>query len=258
MEWTPPTLERPVMLHGDCLQLMSLIPDSSVDMVLCDLPYGTTRNKWDTAIPLDDIWAEYKRVLKPDGLAVLNASQPFTSALVMSNLDFFRYAWVWEKASATGHLNAKRMPMKIHEDILVFSGKPSRYHPQGLQPFGRTVKRGHNGSNFGESGRENFQEFTGYPRSVIRFPGDPKPVHPTQKPVALCEYLIRTYTNEGDVVLDNCMGSGTTGVACVNLGRRFIGIELNDTPEMPYFTIATNRINDAISHHPRSRLKGHT
>lgn len=224
---------------GDCLELMKSIPDASVDLILCDLPYGTTQNKWDAVIPFAELWTEYERICT--GAFVLTASQPFTSALLMSRPTLFKYAWVWEKSAATGHLNAKRMPMKLHEDVLVFSRMKVPYNPQGLVPFHRTVRRGGNGSNFGTSGCENFQEFTNYPRSILRFAGDAKPVHPTQKPVALMEYLIRTYTNEGDVVLDNCMGSGTTGVACMNTGRQFIGME--QLPE--YFDIAKARIETA-------------
>lgn len=229
------------LYHGDCLELMKLLPDASVDMVLCDLPYGTTQNKWDTALPLDALWCEYARICR--GALVLTASQPFTSALVMSRPEWFRYAWVWEKSAATGHLNAKRMPMKLHEDVLVFSRKLAPYNPQGLAPFNKVARRGNNGDNFGKSGTENFQEFTNYPRSILRFAGDPKPVHPTQKPVALMEYLIRTYTNEGDTVLDNCMGSGTTGVACMNTGRRFIGME----KDLGYFCTACSRITNALT-----------
>lgn len=227
------------LLQGDCLELMKSIPDASVDMILCDLPYGTTQNKWDAIIPFTELWREYGRICS--GAIVLTASQPFTSAMVMSRPDWFRYSWVWEKSSATGHLNAKRMPMKLHEDILVFSRKPAPYNPQGLLPFNKMTKRGNNGSNFGKSGAENFQDFTNYPRSILRFGSDTKPVHPTQKPVALMEYLIRTYTNEGDTVLDNCMGSGTTGVACMQSGRKFIGMEM----DAGYFEIAKGRIQAA-------------
>lgn len=228
------------LIHGDCLEMMKLIPDGSVDMVLCDLPYGTTQNKWDAVIPFDQLWVEYHRICR--GAIVLTSSQPFTSIMVASNLVDFKYAWVWEKSAATGHLNAKRMPMKLHEDINVFCKGSAPYNPQDLKPFNKTVRRGSNGSNFGESGNENFQEFTNYPRSILRYPTDPKPVHPTQKPVALMEYLIRTYTNEGDTVLDNTMGSGTTGVASVNTGRKFIGIERDDK----YFAIAQKRIENAM------------
>lgn len=228
------------LMHGDCLEMMKLIPDGSVDMVLCDLPYGTTQNKWDAVIPFDQLWVEYHRICK--GAIVLTSSQPFTSIMVASNLSDFKYSWVWEKSAATGHLNAKRMPMKLHEDINVFCKGSAPYNPQDLQPFNKTVRRGSNGSNFGDSGNENFQEFTNYPRSILRYQTDPKPVHPTQKPVALMEYLIRTYTNEGDTVLDNTMGSGTTGIAAANTGRKFIGIERDDK----YFAIAQKRIEDTM------------
>jgi len=224
------------LIEGDCLEVMRDIPDASIDMVLCDLPYGTTRNKWDSVLPLDQLWAAYWRICR--GAVVLTASQPFTSTLVMSAPSAFRYSWVWRKSEATGHLNARRMPMKIHEDILVFAKNPAPYNPQGLVRYGKVTKRGSNGSNFGVSGTENFQEFTNYPRSVLEFAGDKGVVHPTQKPVALMEYLIRTYTNEGDTVLDNTMGSGTTGVACANTGRNFIGIE----KDAGYFDIACKRL----------------
>lgn len=232
------------LILGDCLEIMREIPSSSVDLVLCDLPYGTTQNKWDSVIPFDGLWKEYGRICR--GAVVLTASQPFTSAVVTSQPSWFRHAWVWEKTVATGHLNAKRMPMKLHEDILVFSKAPAPYHPQGLQPFNRTVRRGGNGTNFGTSGKENYQEFTNYPRSILRFANDPKPVHPTQKPVGLMEYLIRTYTNPGDTVLDNCMGSGTTGVACRNSGRRFIGIEMDEG----FFETAKGRISATNDNFP--------
>jgi len=227
---------------GDCLDQMKQIESGSVDMVMCDLPYGTTQNKWDCVIPLEPLWTEYRRVCKPNAAMVLTASQPFTSVLGVSNISNLKYAWVWEKSAATGHLNAKRMPMKLHEDILVFSCGTCTYNPQGLQPFGKTVRRGNNGTNFGKSGTENFQEWTNYPRSLLQFPSDQNAVHPTQKPVALMEYLIRTYTNEGGTVLDNCMGSGTTGVACVYSGRNFIGIERDEN----YFAVAKSRIDSAV------------
>lgn len=225
--------------RGDCLELMADIPDKSIDLILCDLPYGTTQNKWDVVIPFDDLWREYSRVCR--GPVVLTASQPFTSALVMSNAKQFKHNWVWRKTAATGHLNAKRMPMKQHEDVLVFCSGAPTYNPQGLVPYNKVTRRGSNGTNFGESGTENFQEWTNYPRSVLEFANDAKTVHPTQKPVPLMEYLVRTYTNEGDTVLDNCMGSGTTGVACANTGRKFIGMEL----DREYFRIARRRISEA-------------
>lgn len=227
------------LVQGECLEAMREIPDASIDMVLCDLPYGTTQNKWDSVIPFENLWAEYRRVCK--GMVVLTTSQPFTSQVVMSAPDLFKYAWVWEKSAATGHLNAKRMPMKLHEDVLVFCLGEHTYNPQDLVPHNKVTSRRSNGGNFGDSGKESFQEWTNYPRSIVRFPRDAKPFHPTQKPVALMEYLIRTYTNEGDVVLDNTMGSGTTGVACLNTGRRFIGIEREQT----YFEVACQRVSEA-------------
>lgn len=227
----------PRLMLGDCLERMSEIADGSVDMILADLPYGTTACKWDSVIPFEPLWAHYKRVTKPNAAIVLTASQPFTSALVMSNPDWFKYSWVWRKSAATGHLKAKRMPMKNHEDILIFCRSSPRYAPQGLTRFGKVTRRGGNGDCYGASGASNFQDFTGYPRTVQDFPSE-RGFHPTQKPVALMEYLIRTYTREGETVLDNTMGSGTTGVAARNTKRRFIGIERD--PE--YFAIARARV----------------
>jgi len=245
------------LMHGDCLEMMKLIPEGSVDMVLCDLPYGTTACAWDSIIPFDQLWAEYRRLLKSSGAVVLTAGQPFTSALVMSNPEWFRYQWVWCKNMPAGFAQAKNKPMTQHEDVLVFSpaktGHISQcknrmtYNPQDLTPLGKTVKnsKGHRGSAF--EARANakdsyIQEFTGYPNSVLHFDCQRDGIHPTQKPVALMEYLIRTYTNEGETVLDNTMGSGTTGVACANTGRNFIGIERDDK----YFAIAQKRIEDAM------------
>ena len=228
------------LIKGDCLEEMKGIEDGSVDMVLCDLPYGTTACKWDSVIPFEPLWEQYKRVIKKNGAIVLTASQPFTSQLGASNLKMLKYAWVWEKSSVTGHLNAHHMPMKKHEDVLVFYAGRVTYKPQGLIPYQKVKKRGSNGKNFGVSGTENYQESTNYPRSILQFNNDGK-LHPTQKPVTLMEYLIRTYTNKGETVLDNTMGSGTTGVACVNTEREFIGIEMDDT----YFEIAKKRIEKA-------------
>lgn len=238
------------MMHGDCLELMKGIPDGSVDMILCDLPYGTTACKWDTMIPFDPLWEQYNRVLKPSGAAVLFSAQPFTSALVMSNPRNFKYEWVWEKTLPKGHLNAKKMPMRAHENILVFYRKPPVYNPQMTHGHKRKIAhtrytREPNGDScYGMERRDTHYDSTDrYPRDVQVFSnGDQtNKLHPTQKPVALCEYMICTYTNPGEVVLDNCMGSGTTGVACVNTGRRFIGIELDET----YFEIAERRIKEA-------------
>ena len=210
-------------------------------MILCDLPYGMTQNKWDSIIPLDSLWKEYNRVIKDNGAIVLTASTPFDKMLGASNIKNLRYEWIWKKNNVTGHLNAKRMPMKEHENILVFYKKQPTYNPQGILPYNKITKRGGNGDNYNGSGTENFQEYTNYPRSILEFPYDKIKLHPTQKPIALFEYLANTYTNEGETVLDNCMGSGSTGVACINTNRNFIGIELDKT----YFDIAVKRINEA-------------
>jgi len=226
------------IMQGDCLELMKEIPDGSVDMVLTDPPYGTTQCKWDSVIDLELMWAQLKRVIKPNGAIVMTAAQPFTSMLGSSNIRQLKYSWVWEKTAATGHLNAKKMPMKNAEDVLVFYKKQPTYNPQGLIECNKIVRRGHNGDNYGKSGKVNRQTQTGYPRTIQKFKSEGKTVHPTQKPVALMEYLIKTYTNEGETVLDFTMGSGTTGVACVNTGRGFIGIEL----DADFYDIAEGRI----------------
>ena len=231
------------LMQGDCLERMKEIPDGSVDMILTDPPYGTTACKWDSIIPLETMWAQLKRVIKLNGAIVMTASQPFTSILGASNIADLRYSFVWQKNIATGHLNAKRMPMKNHEDVLVFYAKQPTYNPQGVKAFNKITRRGNNGECYGKSGNENLQELTGYPRTVQQFNSESKTVHSTQKPVALMEYLIKTYTNEGETVLDFTCGSGTTGVACVNLNRNFIGIELDEN----YFNIAKERIEKAHS-----------
>lgn len=237
------------LLHGDCLVEMNRIQDSSVDMILCDLPYGTTRCKWDTCIDLPQLWGQYRRIVKPAGAIVLFAQTPFDKVLGASNLDMLRYEWVWEKTRATGHLNANRMPMKSHENILVFYRKLPTYNPQitsGHRPVNTYTKHRGDGVLYGNvrpvvSGGGSTDR---YPRSVLKFPADTRKVsiHPTQKPVALLKYMIRTYTNKGDIVLDNCMGSGSTGVAAVHEGRDFIGIE----SDADYFHAASDRINTAI------------
>jgi len=229
------------LLQGDCLELMRSIPDGSVDMVMCDLPYGTTQNKWDSVIPLEPLWREYRRVCKPSAAIVLTASQPFASVVVASNLQDFRYQWVWVKSKITGVLNAKRMPVRKHELVLVF-GAAKTYNAQNLRKKGTITKQGGNSDNYGaRSSADYVQEFENWPRDVLEIASEGKTQHPTQKPVALMEYLIRTYSNEGETVLDNTMGSGTTGVACGNAGRRFIGIERDEN----YFKIATDRIASA-------------
>ena len=227
--------------HGDCLEVMAGLPDNSVDMILCDLPYGTTACKWDTVIPFEPLWAQYRRIAKRNAAIVLTASQPFTTALIASNIKEFRHCWVWEKSRFANQMLAKVQPLKIHEDVAVFAVDRPAYSPQGLVECNKTTKQGarvtdNNGG--GVRATEYVQTHTNYPRSVLRFASEGKTVHPTQKPVALMEYLIRTYTQEGETVLDNCMGSGTTGVACANTGRQFIGIECDDK----YFAIASERV----------------
>jgi len=229
------------LLKGDCLELMKGIPDGSVDMVLTDPPYGTTACKWDSVIPFEPMWEQLKRVIKKNGAIVMTASQPFTSTLGYSNISNLRYSWAWKKSAATGHLNAKKMPMSNLEDVLVFYANQPTYNPQGLIAYNKVTRRGGNGGCYGTSGQENMQKWTNYPRRLLEFASEGKTVHPTQKPVALMEYLIKTYTNEGDTVLDFTMGSGTTGVACKNLNRGFIGIELDEE----YFKIADERITNA-------------
>lgn len=210
----------------DCLEGMKLIPDKSIDMILCDLPYGVTaRNKWDEIIPFEPLWEQYKRIIKDNGAIVLTSTQPFTSKLVASQYKLFKYEWIWKKNNATGHLNAKRMPMKEHESAVVFYKKQPTYNPQGIIPYNKITRRGGNGTNYNESKTENLQEYTNYPRTILEFPYDKEKYHPTQKPVGLFEYFVKTYTNEGDIVLDNCMGSGTTAVACEINNRKWIGFE---------------------------------
>lgn len=310
--------------HGDCLEVMATLPDASVDMILCDLPYGTTACKWDFVIPFEPLWAQYRRIAKRNAAIVLTASQPFTTALIMSNMKQFRYCWIYQKNNPTGFLDAQRRPLNDYEDVCVFysdlseqrgaaaeyatlreyfqsemrasglshsqiravlgnfmashyftdgvqfcipseenyrklqstgffrrpygeivseyqalskSILPVTYNPQGVA-IRKTKKTKKATEVYGAFGSEYETTGTNYPRRVIQFNRPSKAIHPTQKPVALMEYMIRTYTNEGETVLDNCMGSGTTGVACVNTGRQFIGIERDDR----YFAIAQDRI----------------
>ena len=256
------------LIQGDCLELMKNIPDKSVDMILCDLPYGNvkTAHKWNCCIAFEPLWQQYERILKPDGIIALFAQEPFTSHLICSNADLYRYSWIWLKETATGHLNANYKPLQQTEDICIFSKctcgslskNPIRYYPQGLKEINKTKRNNPNskwrankgyggGHNKLNSSSEFIQKFTGYPTNIIEFKRDKPQIHPTQKPVALLEYLIKTYTNEGETVLDNCMGSGSTGVACINTKRNFIGIELDEQ----YFKIASDRIKkhkDEIQH----------
>jgi DNA modification methylase len=227
---------------GNCLEVMPTLSEQSVDMVMCDLPYGTTQNKWDSVIPFTSLWINYARLCM--GAMVFTAQSPFDKTLGASNIANLKYEWIWRKSKATGHLNCKHQPMKNHENVLVFYDKLTVYNPQGItRKAVPTIRRGgDNGTNYGRSDKDALQEFENYPRSVIDVPSEGRTDHPTQKPVALMEYMIRTYTNEGQTVLDNCMGSGTTGVACVQSGRQFIGIERDEK----YFDIACERIQNAI------------
>ncbi len=232
------------LIQGDCLEVMKSIPDKSIDAIICDLPYGTTACKWDSVIPFGPLWEQYKRVVKDNGAIVLTASQPFTTVLIASNLKMFKHSWVWNKKKSGNIFLAKTQPMKIHEDVLVFGKSTPTYYPIMI-PRDKVKRSKNYGTGLamgGDKTPENkVYEYTHkYPESIIEISNSNQKgkVHPTQKPVALMEYLVKTYTNDGDTVLDNCMGSGTTGLACKNLGRKFIGIEQN----AEYFEIAKNRI----------------
>lgn len=238
------------LMLGDCLEAMKEIPDDSVDMVLCDLPYGMTQNKWDCALPLDKLWRIYLKKIKNNGVIALTASQPFTSILVSSNLSMFKHEWIWIKNRGSNFANTKREPMKEHEEVLIFSNGNWTYNKQmqeraknGLNRIKYKFNTVTKTSNYGKFSTPS------YSNGVLRVPSSWQKfnvevgLHPTQKPVALLEYLIKTYTNEGETVLDNCMGSGSTGVACVNTGRNFIGIELDEQ----YFKTAKSRIEFAIA-----------
>ena len=230
------------LMHGDCLELMKQIPDKSVDMILCDLPYGTTRNSWDTVISFVPLWEEYKRIAKDRAAIVLHCQQPFTSDLITSNRKDFKYCWHWYKKQCSGFLNSKKQPLRNCEDIAVFYQGQCTYNPIMRKGKPKLKSTGGYSSNYNDFTYKPHVSEDYYPTTLLEFPLPRfKNGHPTQKPVALCEYLIKTYTNEGETVLDNCMGSGTTGVACVNTDRNFIGIELDDH----YFEVATERINQA-------------
>jgi DNA modification methylase len=223
---------------------MDKIADKSVDMILCDLPYGTTQCKWDVIIPFDKLWVQYERIAKDDTAIVLFGAEPFSSHLRLSNLKLYKYDWIWDKIKGTGFLNAKRQPMRNHEIVSIFYKKQCTYNPQ--KTFGHQMKKSFRAKHlqtdvYGEMANDYLYESTErYPRSIQEFSTDTQnsSLHPTQKPVAFLSYLIKTYTNEGETVLDNCMGSGTTGVACKKTGRHFIGIEKDEK----YFNIAVSRV----------------
>lgn len=247
--------------RGDCLELMKNFPSKSIDLILCDLPYGTTRNKWDSVLDLDSLWEQYNRIIKDRGAILLFAQTPFDKVLGYSNLKHLRYEIIWQKTAPTGFLNAKKMPMKAHENILVFYKKLPTYNPQMTKGHPRKVSskssrkksvERHQGksevlasnyNSYGES-QVDYDSTEWYPLSVQIFAKDQQKenYHPTQKPVALLEWLLKTYTNEGDLVLDNCMGSGSTGVTCINTKRNFIGMELTEW----YFEVAKERIEKAV------------
>jgi len=233
----------------DCLEGMKYIDDKSIDMILCDLPYGTTKCKWDTVIPFEPLWEQYERIIKDNGAIVLTASQPFTTELIHSNLKLFKYCWVWNKKKAGNIFLAKYQPMKIHEDIVVFSKKTHKYNP--IKTPRDKIKRSKNYGTGEAMGGDRKKEDKVYeytdknPVSIIEVSNAVQKgkIHPTQKPVELFEYLIKTYTDEEDIVLDNCMGSGTTAIACINTNRNYIGFELDPT----YCGIANKRIQDIVS-----------
>ena len=234
---------------------MKNIPDKSIDMILCDLPYGTTANKWDTIIPIEPLWAEYKRIIKDRGVIALTCQMPFTAILGISNLEWLKYEYIWQKTNVTGFLNANKAPLKIHENILIFAAGQPTYNPQlkyngkkwkGRGSVGNNYKIRENPNNYGDFNDENKSSNPGfkYPNDILKFDYDQDKIHPTQKPVKLFEFLIRTYSNEGEIILDNCMGSGTTAVAAIRNNRHFMGFELD--PD--YYKQACERVDAEIMH----------
>lgn len=243
------------LVNGDCLEVMKLIEDKTIDCILCDLPYGTTNCSWDSVIDLQKLWIEYERIIKDHGVILLTAQTPFDKVLACSNLKLLRYEWIWEKTSATGHLNAKKMPMKAHENVLVFYKKLPTYNPIMTEGHVRKVssaknrascieRRNNTDNIYGNEYSEKVNDYDStirYPRSVVKFKSDKQisNLHKTQKPLDLMKYFITTYTNEGDIVLDNCMGSGTTNLGCRDLNRKSIGIE----KDIKIFNDACKRLN---------------
>jgi site-specific DNA-methyltransferase (adenine-specific) len=246
------------LLAGDCLDLLPLIDDQSVDLWLSDWPYGTTQAAWDSVLPLDRVWAEVRRILKPRGVVVLTAAQPFTSTLVKSNPAWFRCEWIWRKNRGTGHLNAKKMPLRAHESVLVFAPAAPFYSPQMRPgaPYQRIgcSKHALNKGSYGKTAPayDTISDGARYPLTVLDFSVVERPRHPNEKPVELGEYCIQTYTHPGAVVLDNCMGSGSFGVAAVQQGRGFIGMELDPT----YYAVACDRIRAALPAPVQAALVG--
>lgn len=239
------------LYNNNCLDILPTIPNKSIDMILCDLPYGTTKCKWDKVIDLQQIWKQYTRIIKDNGAIALFAVEPFASELRLSNKKMYKYDWIWEKTQATGHLNANRQPLRAYENILIFYKKQPLYNPQKTQnhsplhSYTKYIKTQNNTELYGRMNKElkGGGNTDRYPRNIIKFASDKQKckLHTTQKPVALLEYLIRTYTKEKDIVLYSCMGSGSTGIACIETNRDFIGIELDEK----YFYVARNRIKEA-------------
>jgi site-specific DNA-methyltransferase (adenine-specific) len=234
------------ILLGDCLELMKDIPNNSIDMILCDLPYGTTACKWDTIIPFEPLWEQYKRIIKDNGAIVLTASQPFTSALVMSNIKMFKYEWIWDKKIPSGMAYARFQPMRQHENILIFCKGKTVYNPQSIKrtkPIkGGGMSKGETTNNQNLIALKKTYEYKNPTTILVEDKIRKDSIHPTQKPVALFEYLIKTYTNENEIVLDNCAGSGTTAIACINTNRNYICIE----KDLKYFEIMKRRIKDHL------------
>lgn len=254
-------LELNKIYNMDCLEGMKLIEDKSVDMILCDLPYGATCLRWDKILNMEKLWIEYKRIIKHNGAIVLFGLQPFTSMLIVSNIEMYRYSWAWKKNGATGHLNANYKPLQITEDINIFSfgtigslsKNPITYYPQGITEINKDKKnnpksnwrknKGYDSMNNQLNSDKPFvQKHTGYPTNILEFKRDKKTIHPTQKPVDLLEYLVKTYTLKGELVLDNCMGSGSTAIACINTDRKYIGFELDEN----YCNISNKRIQEYV------------
>ena len=239
--------EWPRLMLGDCLECMKEIPEGSVDMILTDPPYGTTACKWDSIIPLEPMWEQLKRIIKPSGAIIMTAAQPFTTVLIASNINQFKYCWVWEKSQATGFLNAWKMPLKATEDVCVFYSKLPTYNPELADKNPKNIRPASNRTKLSDCyGKFDLTKHKcpadkSMPKTIIKFNNAQGALHPTQKPIALMECLIKTYTNESETVLDFTMGSGSTGVAAKNLNRKFIGIEMDEN----YFNIAKNRIENS-------------
>ncbi len=241
-------MNNQILFQGDCLEIMKEIPDKSIDLILCDLPYGTTACKWDVIIPFDKLWSQYERIIKPSGIIVLFASQPFTTMMISSNLKDYRYNWIWDKKKPGAISIARFQPLRVYEDICVFYRQTGTYNPQKTKREKPIKYKNYSQSHITGPGIKAMVEFkvtdSKYPKNILEFSNanQTEKVHPTQKPVALLEYLIKTYTNANEIVLDNTMGSGSTGVACVNTERDFIGIEKDEK----YFAIAEDRITKAV------------